>query len=875
MSRIIDFPDGFTSATEPTTAGAIASFAETFATDAAFEAVYGAPPYSNAGFYFNSTVGKVRIHDGTDWRTNEQAEDNASASDPTINDDSNAGYSVLSLWLNTSSGALFRAVDVTVGAAVWTELAADAVLDAHINSTAAHGATGEVVGTTNSQTLTNKTLTSPTINTPTVSGGDIDGGTASNTNRLTLPKDTKANLDGLTRKQGTLVYASDTDTVYSDDGTQLNLIAGGGGAGSLDSWLNEDFETTLAADFSTGNSATFQGGGTLDGVLSDETTSPISGTSSLKYVAGASSLNDYFSSPVIDVDFKQQDNDSGFTFYFTWGGTTTIEAVVWDETNSSKLNSVLDTIGTADNATRYSATFYPPSTCIQVRYGFHILEAPTNGDILIVDDVEFSTNPFTYKDIVETQTSFFQEYLGYGSVNNKIPYYQPVVRESGGGIYSIENNATNGWSLTALKDCVVDIAVGQYSSGGSYSAITLNSTELTTEPQNLTNDSDRIALDYRNAWTGHTSVSVNLVSGDTLRHHTSGNLNLTTQALRERGTIAVSATATTEHVITPARSSLGKFSANETLTIEATTTDPTKGTVSTDYTSIKQIGSMGLVKVNYYQTAAGSAGSGAYLFTLPDGKQFKSGTTFYTGSDPSNTDAEMYGPIRVVYAGSDTPADMMVIPYDSIRYQFVSSSVVNENGTPTTNSAKIMSASRFALNNPMVIIKGSFLAPIEEFSDDATFLAAVPVQKVAYLKDVKAATVNGGTFTQGAWQTRTLNTVSGNSEIVALSANQFTLNSGRYAIEAYAPAYEVAGHKAKLRNITDSADELIGSTEFSNTGGANSQASIITGSIEIASTKVFEIQHYCGSTGTTTGFGRDANVGVDEIYTQVKITKLR
>jgi hypothetical protein len=36
----------------------------------------------------------------------------------------------------------------------------------HANATAAHGATGAVVGTTNTQTLTNKTLTTPTLNTP-------------------------------------------------------------------------------------------------------------------------------------------------------------------------------------------------------------------------------------------------------------------------------------------------------------------------------------------------------------------------------------------------------------------------------------------------------------------------------------------------------------------------------------------------------------------------------------------------------------------------------------------------------------------------------------------------------------------------------------
>ena len=40
-------------------------------------------------------------------------------------------------------------------------------LTTHSGATAAHGATGAVVGTTNTQTLTNKTLTSPVINSPT------------------------------------------------------------------------------------------------------------------------------------------------------------------------------------------------------------------------------------------------------------------------------------------------------------------------------------------------------------------------------------------------------------------------------------------------------------------------------------------------------------------------------------------------------------------------------------------------------------------------------------------------------------------------------------------------------------------------------------
>jgi hypothetical protein len=47
----------------------------------------------------------------------------------------------------------------------------------HIEATTGHGATGAVVGTTNTQTLTNKTLTTPTITSPTVTGTGAIAGT--------------------------------------------------------------------------------------------------------------------------------------------------------------------------------------------------------------------------------------------------------------------------------------------------------------------------------------------------------------------------------------------------------------------------------------------------------------------------------------------------------------------------------------------------------------------------------------------------------------------------------------------------------------------------------------------------------------------------
>lgn len=68
---------------------------------------------------------------------------------------------------------------------------------------------------------------------------DIDGGTASNTNRITLSRGLYADLVALTRKEGTILYATDRDKVYVDDGTTLRPLGSGGGGSAL-RWLTDE-----------------------------------------------------------------------------------------------------------------------------------------------------------------------------------------------------------------------------------------------------------------------------------------------------------------------------------------------------------------------------------------------------------------------------------------------------------------------------------------------------------------------------------------------------------------------------------------------------------------------------------------------------------
>lgn len=144
--------------------------------------------------------------------------------------------------LNTLSN--IENADIKALAAIDATKLADGSVDntefQRLNSAGSAGA-GNLVTTDGTQVLTNK---------------DVDGGTASNAHRITVPKDTLANLTALTRKQGTIAYATDITTLVADDGSTLVPVGSGSGAGEINAILNPSAATAITGWVGSNGSST-------------------------------------------------------------------------------------------------------------------------------------------------------------------------------------------------------------------------------------------------------------------------------------------------------------------------------------------------------------------------------------------------------------------------------------------------------------------------------------------------------------------------------------------------------------------------------------------------------------------------------------------
>lgn len=731
-------------------------------------------------------------------------------------------------------------------------------------------------------------LTKSGVDVVTISGAqvitnkDIDGGVATNTRRITLPKETTANIAALTRKEGTVFYDTTLQSFYGDNGTSVISLAGSttldglsdvvitapandevltydsgtwknlplpasSGSGDLDTFYTEEFETNLAASLTSGNNATFDNGGVLNGVLSNETVSPIAGTRSIKYTMGAASTNDWFHTGAITLEEKQKGQFVGFILYASYtGAATDIQAILWDDTNNTTLASLFIT---ASTTTRYSLIGFVPTTCNHLKIGFKV-SVGNNTKVLIFDDLELSQNPFKLSGgAAPDSTVTVDTNNGFGSTNTKIRRFTNVTTNFGSDIIYADS-ATLGASFTVTTDGVYNVSYtdGYASATNFYAGITVNSTELTTNVQSLVTISTRKAISFIlngdmqcNSWEGY------LTAGSVIRPHTNGvagtATNLATMTVSKQGRIAA-------QIIS------NSAAANSTIRVKTLNGMGSTNTRIWRWTNIVQNTGSAI-------TLAQSATLGDTFTINETGIYSVSLTSIFVANTLIGVTRNSTQLSTNVNAQTDTSVPL-----------FITYVTAGENDNGSWQGI---------LNQGDVIRVHAFGTTVSTSDENqftiskigTTQVTGVPYPLRALVYDQKATGTEGGTSST-SYVTRDLNTVSGDP-FVTVSANQFTLPAGRYYIDWEAPGYQVDFYKTKLRNITDSTDLKFGSSGMNNPGSGNNQLNIMSHGhhvFSITSTKVFEIQMRCSLATATSGHGKAAGLGDPEIYTQVTITKV-
>jgi hypothetical protein len=126
---------------------------------------------------------------------------------------------------------------------------------------------------------------------------------------------------------------------------------------------------------------------------------------------------------------------------------------------------------------------------------------------------------------------------------------------------------------------------------------------------------------------------------------------------------------------------------------------------------------------------------------------------------------------------------------------------------------------------------------------------------------------DGGTFSNGEWRTRALNTTKHDpAGLASLNLSQVTLPPGRYECEAAGNAFRVERHRIRLRDVTNGTTLATGSSEFANDGDAVSTTSTLRTWFYLPQTTTIELQHRGQTSHAGNGFGVGSGFGGNNLY---------
>lgn len=651
-----------------------------------------------------------------------------------------------------------------------------------------------------------------------------------------------------------------------------------GGGGEKNFYDNGDADNVAdTSNESTGNNATFDGGGTLVGAYTISTTAAdtIDGTNTRLYTMHAStgSANDYVASETIDIDLGFRGQMIGIKFRYKYNGADDdLKFVVKDTTNATILTDGTELIKAADHFSiggsgEFIFPIFVPATCAQLEIGPQIL-VHNSSKKFVWDNVVVTPDPFIYRN--EANLTEWKAFTPTGSWSTNTTYTgfkRRVGDELECQVYVALAGAPTSapLSINIPDSLVIDTAklgnTAQYSQRIPGHALLRDNGINNFRGVFEYNGTTSVELWYEGAGGIEANVSqaapFTFASGDSISMYFRVPIS-TWSAKTEQVVNAL-------ENVPPVR-----YSRSTTQSITSSTiTIIDFATVNFDRDSLVTTGAA-------WKYTASSAGkfkvSAAAAFTAVTGWGLIEQNHFYlykNGSLYSYLDlyivptGDASAQVLEIHLRGDDLIDLAKDDYIDIRIQQTSGGAINLQADATKTYVNI------------------------EKVDQNAILGQFPLPLVGYIKDVKSNSTDGGTFTAGAERTRDLNTTSGDFDLFgSLAANVFTLQPGKYIIECAASSYQVNKvvhwlYQSAATNgimLDTSGNQVVSSGTVTGSSYVVGSNDLIIATFSISTSTAFEIRGYCQTTGTTTGFGVNAsstNTNVSSIYTQVKLTKVR
>lgn len=346
-------------------------------------------------------------------------------------------------------------------------------------------------------------------------------------NSFTIGKDFTGDISLWFSNKGSIKYNDTDDKLqFSHNGTDFQNIGSGGGG--VNYFPGGDADAGKASDWTTGNSAVFGASGTVSGTFVQSSTAgdliDHDGKKVWKYTQASGSLNDWLMSPVITLPrlVDQQGLTIAYSKLYQYDGDDDdISVRVLCSTDSSILLGPNDDSGLYKDSTKATGAVNVPSSCLAIKFGIQVT-ALNDTKILLFDDIQINSDPFVYKNLINSQYIHYDGHAGFGSTNTMVPYFTNPRTNKGENLLTVTNDSANGFQITANRNNVnvtIHYSAKKATAGGAH-GLSINSTQLSSTINSIT-DANRIAIDIDDVNRGGVaSASVTLNSGEFINPHT-------------------------------------------------------------------------------------------------------------------------------------------------------------------------------------------------------------------------------------------------------------------------------------------------------------------------------------------------------------------